>query len=368
MLQAWRNGTWGCYDGPHSRALTKALQELHAVEDEPPIGVELVSSGTVAVELTLRAVGVSDGDEVILAAYDYPGNFLSVLACGAMPVLVDIEPGTGQIDVSSVKRALSERTKAIIATHLHGALADVAELRALADEHRLLLIEDAAQMPGAIVQGRRAGSWGHAGIISFGGSKLLSAGRGGAILTRDQHLLLRLRRQSMRGPNRICALSELQAAVLVPQVESLEAAEVTRSRAVQHLAEELRELTWLQPFRNRTRGRPGYYKLGFWFDPEAAAPLTRDAFVWAMQADGVPFAPGFRALHVGRSARRYRAAGELHYATQAHEQVVVLHHSVLLQPPESIRRVAAAVRRVFEHRQAVVRAFEAEGGTPGTDA
>lgn len=362
MIRAWQDGTWGLYEGPHSRELCAAIRELHGRsgnEADDALHVELLASGTLAVELTLRAAGVGPGDEVIVAAYDYPGNFYSVLACGAVPVLVDVELGSCQLDVTAVSEAVSDRTRAIIASHLHGAMVEMERLRKLADRYGLFLVEDAAQMPGAEVGGRRAGGWGHAGVVSFGGSKLLSAGRGGAVVTRDDHFLLRLRRVSMRGPNHFCSLSELQAAVLVPQVRELEGLDRQRALAVARIGERLKDFPWLRLFQNRTRGRPGYYKVGMWFDARAAEPLTREAFIWAMRAEGIPLAAGFRALHVGRSPRRYRRVHELVNATAAHECVVVLHHTFLLRPLEEVELFAVAAHRIFEHRQAVMNRFGA---------
>ena len=129
------------------------------------------------------------GDEVILAAYDYPGNFLSVHAVGARPVLVDVAPGDWNLCPEKVAEAVRPQTRAVIASHLHGGLVPMARLMELAAGHGLAVIEDAAQCPGALVQGRKAGTWGDVGVLSFGGSKLLSAGRGGA------------RRQDCQGVN-----------------------------------------------------------------------------------------------------------------------------------------------------------------------
>jgi dTDP-4-amino-4,6-dideoxygalactose transaminase len=141
----------------------------------------LGSSGTIAVELALRGLKVAAGDEVILAAYDFPGNFRAIEAIGARPMLVDLAPGTWTLDVDHVEAAISPVTKAIVVSHLHGSLADMQRLCELANERGLTIVEDACQVPGASISGRPTGSWGDCGILSFGGSKLLTAGRGGAI-------------------------------------------------------------------------------------------------------------------------------------------------------------------------------------------
>src|SRR5262249_55040345 len=142
------------------------------------------ASGTLAVELALRALRVGPGDEVVLAGYDYGGNFLSVHAVGAVPVLADVEPGGARLDARRGGEALGPATRAVIASQLHGGLADMAALAEACAARGVAVVEDAAQGPGATVQGRPAGAWGDLGVFSFGGSKLLAAGRGGALVTR----------------------------------------------------------------------------------------------------------------------------------------------------------------------------------------
>src|SRR5205814_3527552 len=130
------------------------------------------------------------------------------------------------------------------------------------------VIEDAAQCPGALVQGRRAGTWGDAGVLSFGGSKLLTAGRGGALLTPHADVLQRARLALHRG-NVVCPLSELQAAALLPQLEQLDERNTRRRAAVARLTELLRDVPGLSPFRNAVVGAACYYKVGFRFDETA---------------------------------------------------------------------------------------------------
>jgi dTDP-4-amino-4,6-dideoxygalactose transaminase len=184
------------------------------------------------------------------------------------------------------------------------------------------------------------------GVLSFGGSKLLTAGRGGALLTRQPELLQRARLALTRAGNLVCPLSELQAIVLEPQLDLLPARNVRRAQNVAQLSERLRGVPGLRPFRNRVaESEPGYYKLGFQLD-EKMFGLPRSRFVAALQAEGVAFDEGFRALHVGRSPSRFRAAGELREAERAHAGTVVLHHPVLLGPSQQIDAVAEAVWKI----------------------
>jgi dTDP-4-amino-4,6-dideoxygalactose transaminase len=341
LQAAYRSGSWGKYHGEYVERLEIELRSYHEVEH-----VLTCASGTFAVELALRGLKIGPGDEVVLAAYDYGGNFLNVHAVGAQPVLVDVEPDSGTLRLDEVAGALGPATRAVLVSHLHGSMVPMPELMALASAHRLHVIEDAAQVPGAMVQGRRAGTWGDAGILSFGGSKLLSAGRGGALLTPHADVHQRAKVWMQRG-NVLCPLSELQAAVLLPQLDKLEQRNAHRAANVQRLLELLRDLPGLRPFANRVPdSAPAYYKLGFQLDGTRFG-LARPQFVAAIRAEGIALDEGFRALHVGRSPSRFRRAGDLREATRAHEEVVVLHHPVLLGSAEDIEEVAVAGHKVY---------------------
>jgi dTDP-4-amino-4,6-dideoxygalactose transaminase len=345
LQAAYRDGSWGKYHGSHVERLEQALCAYHGVEF-----ALTCASGTFAVELALRALQLGPGAEVALAAYDYPGNFLNVHAVGAHPVLVEVDPANWNLSPERLAEALGPATRAVIVSHLHGGLVPMGAVMELAAARGLAVIEDAAQAPGARVQGRPAGTWGDVGVLSFGGSKLLSAGRGGALLTRRADTHQRARLWLHRG-NHVCPLSELQAAVLLPQLAKLDALNAHRAGNVARLLGALAADTGLRPFRNRAgAGEPGYYKLGFQFDAERFG-LPRERFLAALRAEGIAVDEGFRALHVGRSPKRYRRTGVLTEAERAHAGAVVLHHPILLEGPEEVEQVAAAVDLVHRWGQ-----------------
>jgi dTDP-4-amino-4,6-dideoxygalactose transaminase len=343
LQAAYADGSWGKYQGNYVARLEERLAEYHGVGHALTCG-----SGTFAVELALRALKVGPGDEVILSAYDYPGNFLNVHAVGATPVLVDLDPAGWQMSLDRLPEAVSPATRVIIASHLHGGQVAMARLTAFAAERGLRVIEDAAQCPGALVQGRLAGTWGDVGVLSFGGSKLLTAGRGGAILAPHADVHQRARVVQLRGNiNILCPLSELQAAVLLPQMAKLDARNARRLGNVAWLTDRLRDVPGLRPLGGvAPDSRPGFYKLGFQLD-EASFGLSRERFVGALRAEGIAFDAGFRALHAGRSPSRFRRAGELSEADRAHRGAVVLHHPVLLGGEADVAEVAAAVRKTY---------------------
>jgi dTDP-4-amino-4,6-dideoxygalactose transaminase len=183
-----------------------------------------VASGTEALELALHACGVSAGDEVIVPAFTFIATGSAVTALGARPVFADIEPGTFNLDPSQLEMHITRRTRAIVAVHLFGLAADMDPILALAAKHGIPVIEDNAQSIGASYQGRKTGSMGRAGCLSFYPSKNLGAyGDAGMIVTDDEKLAARLRTlrnhgqtgpylSTERGWN--SRLDELQAAIL----------------------------------------------------------------------------------------------------------------------------------------------------------
>ena len=201
------DGSWGRYHGPHCEALGAALCEYHGVDH-----AILCSSGTCAVELALRAIPVTAGDEVILAAYDFKANFVNVLTTGCTPVLIDTVADYPIPDLNQLAEAITDRTRAIIVSHLHGNLVPMREVCRIAADRGVAVIEDACQVPGAMLEGRRAGTFGNVGVLSFGGSKLLTSGRGGAVLTSDAQMAQRIRLYTQRG-NEAYPLSEMQAGI-----------------------------------------------------------------------------------------------------------------------------------------------------------
>jgi dTDP-4-amino-4,6-dideoxygalactose transaminase len=344
LAAAYADGSWGQYLGPNVRTLEAELARFHDVPH-----VATCASGTLAVEVALRALGVGPGDEVILGAYEFEPTFLSAHAVGARPVLVDVSSRNACIEPVTVAGAVSPRTRAIIATHLHGGLVPMRELMDLARARGVAVLEDAAQATGATVQGQPAGSWGHVGVLSFGGSKLLTAGRGGAILTRQADIYQKARLALTRGVQQWAPLSELQAAVLRPQLAALPARTAHRTYRVRQLLAELRAVPGLRPFDLADGDcQPAFYKVGFHFD-EAAFGVSRDKFVKALRAEGMAFDAGFRALHVGRAASRYRAGGPLANAEAAGEMVIALHHPVLSRADADVGQVAAAVWKTYRN-------------------
>jgi perosamine synthetase len=344
LSRAIAAGAWGQYHGEHVAALEAELAAFHCVPHALTCG-----SGTLAVEIGLRALGVGPDDEVVMAAYDFESNFLTVHAIGAKPVLVDLDTDNWNFDPATLEAAISSRTKAVICSHLHGGIVPMDVVTRIAHRHGIGVVEDAAQAPGATVHAKPAGSWGDVGTLSFGGSKPICAGRGGAMLFREASSYQRAKVYLFRGLQQWAPLSELQAAALRPQLQRLP--DMTRRRLTRvHELVAMLSCPGLVPFAVPLDCTPAYYKLGFQFDPIAFG-LSRELFVQGLRAEGVAFDSGFTGLHVGRSPSRYRAVGDLPHATAAHQGCVVLHHPVLAGSLADIQQVADAVAKVYRNRE-----------------
>ena len=327
------DGSWGRYHGPHTERLQAQLAAMHRVAY-----VRLVASGTMAVELALRGLQVTAEHEVVLAGYDFPGNFRAIEVIGARPVLVDIDPRTWCLDATQLGAAIGPKTRAILVSHLHGGLADMPQIMSFAAEHGIGVVEDACQSPGAMLDGRTAGTWGDVGVLSFGGSKLLTAGRGGALLTRHADVYQRIKVFADRG-NDAFPLSELQAAVLLPQLHHLEERNRVRRAHVDQILAATATDAVLRPIQIRSHARPSFYKLAWLFQGQQLEPIwNRDKFLADAQAQRIPLDAGFRGF-TSRSSRRCRLAGDLTHSAGAARQTVVLHHPVLLADSDEVARM-----------------------------
>ncbi|MDR6981194.1 dTDP-4-amino-4,6-dideoxygalactose transaminase [Streptomyces sp. 3330] len=171
---------WPAGQGPQGKALEARLAEKYGVGD-----AVAVSNCGAALHLSMLALGVGPGDEVIVADYGFPAPAQAALYVGATPVFADVRPDTFTVDPQAVADLVTARTVGIVAVDTVGMPADYTELQAIADRHGLFLVEDAACAVGATYQGRQAGALAEVGCLSFHGRKGASSGEGGALLARD---------------------------------------------------------------------------------------------------------------------------------------------------------------------------------------
>lgn len=215
-----------------------------------------VGNGLDALKLTLAAMDIGDGDEVVVPAFTFIATWLAVSAVGARPVAADCRADDANIDVQAIEAAITPRTRAIIPVHLYGQPADMDAINALARRHGLKVIEDAAQAHGALYKGRRAGSLADAAAFSFYPAKNLGAcGDGGAVVTDDAALAGRIRKLRNYGSvekyaHEVCGvnsrLDEVQAALLHAKLPHLDAWNARRAQIAARYLEALGDAEALQ--------------------------------------------------------------------------------------------------------------------------
>lgn len=266
-----------------------------------------VSSGTMALDICMRAIGLRPGDEVITTPYTFFATSSCILNCGAWPVYVDIDPETYNIDPRKIEAAITPRTRAILPVHFAGEMCDIEAICDIARRHKLLVVEDAAQAQGVCLEGDRyAGSFGALSIFSLQASKCLTCGEGGLITTNDKRLadlVWSLRHVGRRregfwyeherlGWN--CRMNEFTAAVLRMQMRKMPAQNEQRMTNVDYLYKQLEGFCGLRPIRLHPKAtRRNHYLVILRYDPGAWGGLTREKFLAALNAEGVPAVSGY---------------------------------------------------------------------------
>ena len=305
LLDVLESETWWRTPGTRTRAFEEAFAAYHQAKH----GIA-VTNGTAAIEVALAALGVGLGDEVIIPDYTFVATASAVLMHGALPVLVDIDTATYNIDPARVEAAITPRTKAIIAVHIAGYPADMPALKTIADRHNLYLLEDCAHAHGAERDGKKVGTFGQAGTFSFQQSKLITAGEGGIILTNDDDLEVQMRSvhdcgrmpgawfyaHFINGGN--YRLSEWQGAILSQQLQRFEPQANTRSANAVYLNQHLSKIEGITPQAyDPDHIRHGHYGYIFTYDPKSFSGLSTGQFIQAFEAEGIPTQASYPPLH-----------------------------------------------------------------------
>lgn len=302
-------GSWDqdFYGGDKVREFERAWCEFfgcpHAVS---------VNSNTSGLIAALGAIGLEPGDEVIVSPWTMSASATAILVWNAIPVFADIEEQTFNLDPMAVERAISPRTRAIVAVDIFGHAADLEALMPLARRHGLKVIEDCAQAPGALCRGRYAGTIADIGVFSLNYHKHIHTGEGGVCVTADDRLAERMRLirnhaeavvgdkgetdlVNMLGFN--FRLSEVSAAIGLEQLRKLPALVADRQRLAARLSGRLRDLTGLRPPVVRENCTHVYYVYPLLYDP-AATGVPRSRIIAALRAEGVPVSGGYQNIHL----------------------------------------------------------------------
>lgn len=273
-----------------------------------------VVNGTNALTTALAQLNIRGGDEVLVPPYTFIGTIAPVLANGAMPVFVDVDPETFQMNPANIEAKITPRTKAILPVHILGLPANMPAILAIAKKHNLVVIEDACQAHLAEINHQKVGTFGHAGCFSFQNSKNLAIGEGGAITSNDDAFMDRCFSYHNYGnPYGTVAgaigagtliqgnklrLTEYQAAIGLAQLKRLDAETTTRNINAAYLKNKLKPIPGIVPYKlydNVTRG--AFHLFPFRYQKEAFKGLSRDIFLKALTAEGIPCSKGYATLN-----------------------------------------------------------------------
>ncbi|HIE50932.1 MAG TPA: DegT/DnrJ/EryC1/StrS family aminotransferase, partial [Armatimonadetes bacterium] len=260
------------------------------------------------------------GDEVIVPAYTFIATASSVVMIGALPVFVDIEPGTFNLDPQQIEPAITERTKAIVPVHIAGRPADMDGIMEVAERHGLKVVEDACQAHGAEWRGQKVGTIGDAGAFSHQASKHINAGEGGTIVTNDEEVYLRC--YSLVNLGRIpegewyqheylgsnYRMTNFQAAILRVQLSRWEEQAKRREENAAYLNSLLREVDGISTMDEDKRiTRQAWHAFKFRYHPEHFGGVPKTRFCQAMAAEGVPCGGWYQPLYRSGLFRRFSA-------------------------------------------------------------
>ncbi|WP_350285635.1 DegT/DnrJ/EryC1/StrS family aminotransferase [uncultured Croceitalea sp.] len=276
-FDAMRNGHWKAKE--LEAVVSKRMQTSYT---------QVVSSGTAALTIALASAGVGAGDEVIMPTFTFVASFESILAIGAVPVLVNVDD-TLTLDPDAVKSAITSKTKVIMPVHMCGSMADLSVLKSICNEHDILLLEDACQAIGGSYQGKPLGSIGDLGCFSFDFVKTITCGEGGAIITNNEAYYKNADHYSDHGHDHVGTdrgaeshpflgynfrISELNAAVGCAQIRRLDEFVNIQKRHYTTLRDSLLTLPEVTFRRVPEGGIENYSFLNFFLPTEA---LTRKA-------------------------------------------------------------------------------------------
>jgi L-glutamine:2-deoxy-scyllo-inosose/3-amino-2,3-dideoxy-scyllo-inosose aminotransferase len=357
------------FHSPAEREFSESFADYHDAE----YGV-FMANGTVTLQCALAALGVGEGDEVIIPALTWMATAMAAHYVGATPVFVDVEASTLCLDPDRLEEAITPRTRVVIPVHLYGSTADMERILRICDRHDVDVVEDCAHMQGGGWNGRGVGSWGRVGSFSFQQSKTLSCGEGGICITSEEDLadrIFRLKhigyapdseqgRPSGSPPADLTChnfrATAFQALILQDQLkdlaERIEIYDANARRIAEHLAD-------IPGVRVQSPGRladpQGYYALVFIFDEEPCADIPRNVIMAALKAEGLNAGGSYGTVydHVlfNLPEDSYRIQGGrcevAEYA--ATERAVLLPHRWLGTDDATIESVATIIAKVASH-------------------
>jgi len=315
LLDVLHSGIWwrGGYREGGKGSKVAAFEEAFAAYQDAKYAVA-VTNGTTALECALKSAGVEAGDEVIVPALTFVASATAIVLVNAIPVFVDVDPNTFNIDPDALEAAITDRTRAAVVVHNGGYPADMDRIGAIAQKHGIMIVEDAAHAHGSEWRGKRVGALCHLGTFSFQMGKMLTCGEGGMVVTNDPelaekafsfHNIGRMLGRPFYEFHRVASnlrMTEWQGAILLAQFSRLDEQIEVRERNYQYLAQGLKEIEGVDPIDQDERvTRWGFYYWNFRYDVERFDGVSRDVFLEAVSAEGAPIGVGAHGKPIYRN-------------------------------------------------------------------
>lgn len=377
LQEVLESRVWWRTPGTKTLEFEKAFAEYHGARH----GIA-VTNGTAALEVTMAALDIGPGDEVIVPNFTFIATASAVLFANASPVLVDVDSETYCLDPGLTEKAITPKTKAIIAVHMGGHPADLDALGEIARRHGVPLIEDSAHAHGSEWRGKKIGTFGKAATFSFQSSKLITAGEGGIIISNDDTFERQAR--SVHDCGRMPGewfyshfiygsnyrLSEWQGAILNVQLERLEEQTLHRHRNGRLLDKLFAEIPGITPQKCDPRcTRNSQYAYIFHVDAKEFAGISTENFIAALNAEGIPTQASYPPLHELDCFRNdeYRKCLTGPQATEKHDflqqtfpntqraawETVWIPQFALLGDEQDINEIAEAIGKIQRNASAI---------------
>jgi dTDP-4-amino-4,6-dideoxygalactose transaminase len=373
LIEVLESNQWGKMLGSKVKEFEKKFAAYH----DAKYGIA-ITNGTVGLRLALQAAGIQAGEEVIVPPYTFLATATAVLEVNAVPIFVDIDPETYNIDPTLIEPAITKRTKAIIPVHFGGLSAAMDKINRIAKKYNLVVIEDACHAHGAEWKNKKLGAVGDMGVFSFQSSKNITAGEGGIVLTNKKkyadlvasfHNCGREIGKAWYGHVRLGGnhrMSEWHGAVLLAQLTRIETQTKRRNENGLYLNKELIRIPGIIPLkRGIGETRHSYHLYIFKYKKEYFKQIPKMRFIEALRKEGIPCSPGypeplykqplftdhnFGSFAAAARKIKYRSLSCPHCELACSDEAIWLPQAVMLGTRKDMNDIIAAIRKVQVNR------------------
>jgi dTDP-4-amino-4,6-dideoxygalactose transaminase len=378
IVKTTRSGIWSRIQSRDGTVPTFEDQFAKLIGAKYSVGT---GSGTQSLNTCVEALGIGPGDEVITSPYTDMGTIQSILVSRALPVLVDLDPESFQLDPDEIEKKINKNTKAIMPVHIFGVAANMEQIMAIAGKHHLKVIEDACQGPLARYNGKGLGTIGDLGCFSFQASKPISCGEGGAIVGNDKELMdkcytVQNHGTSRKGINETIGskyrMNEFEGAILLGQYPGIRERFDTRNNNANYLDSQLKGFAGLVPQKKYPGTESGaYYHYGMSYDKSQFNGADRSLFLKAVAAEGVGLnsyiktglhrcpwidhiigLKSYKAMYSAARLKEYKESMHLPKCDKVSDETMVSFwgSGMLLASREEMGNIISAIMKVYENR------------------